>query len=136
MKRRSVRSMLHVLGCLFFLACAGSGSAPEEAPAIDLLGDGGSDASSGLGCSADLRSVLDANGKVVSTCPLEQGCAGGRCIDACTAAAASQGSLGCDFWVSTPLGYDARTGQAQPCFAMFVANAWPLAATVSVSRAG
>src|SRR5262245_15332640 len=47
------------------------------------------DAASSYGCSADLHSVVDANGTVVETCPPDQGCAGGQCIDACSAAASS-----------------------------------------------
>jgi hypothetical protein len=99
-------------------------------------GGGSSDAASSFGCSADLRSVVNASGAVVTTCPNDQGCAAGQCIAACAAAAASHGSLGCDFWVGTPVTYDVEEGQAQPCFAMFVANTWPVAATLEVTRAG
>jgi hypothetical protein len=99
-------------------------------------GDGASEASSPYGCSGDLRSVVDQNGTVVTMCPTDQGCAAGQCIPACAAAAASHGSLGCDFWVGTPVTYDIESGQAQPCFAMFVANTWPVAATLTVTRAG
>jgi len=98
-------------------------------------GDTGSPAPT-LGCSADLHSVIDASGNVVSTCASDQGCSGGKCIDACAAAAASHGSLGCDFWVSTPVTYDVEEGQGQPCFGMFVANAWPKDATLTVARSG
>jgi hypothetical protein len=101
-----------------------------------LLRDGASDAASPYGCSADLRSVVDQNGNVVMTCPADEGCAGGTCIAACAAAAASHGSLGCDFWVSTPVTLDVEIGQQQPCFAMFVANTWPLPATLTVARDG
>ena len=99
-------------------------------------GSGGADAPSGYGCSADLRSVVDQNGNVIMGCPTSEGCAGGQCIAACAAAAASHGSLGCDFWVGTPVTLDVESGQAQPCFAMFVANTWPVAATLTVSRNG
>jgi hypothetical protein len=98
---------------------------------------GGSDASTAFGCSADLRSVVDANGNIVSTCPPDQGCAGGQCIAACAAAAASHGSLGCDFWLSTPVITDRDAlGQGQPCFAVSMANTWPLPAAITVTRAG
>jgi hypothetical protein len=90
-----------------------------------------SDAPSSLGCSADLRAVVNASGVVVTTCPNDQGCAAGECIAACAAAAASHGSLGCDFWVGTPVTYGVENNQAQPCFAMFVANA-----SLHVTRAG
>jgi hypothetical protein len=96
----------------------------------------GADASSHLGCSADLRSTVDQTGTVVATCAPDQGCAAGRCIAACAAAAASHGSLGCDFWLSTPVTTDVESGQKEPCFAMFVANTWPVAASVTVSYDG
>ena len=89
-----------------------------------------------LGCSANLRSVVSATGAVVMTCRGDEGCSDGACISACAAAAASHGSLGCDFWVSTPVTYDVEAGQQQPCFGMFVANTWGVAATLTVSRAG
>src|SRR4051812_37870204 len=75
----------------------------------------------GTSCSSDLHDVLDANGNVVATCPPEQGCAEGGCVDACAAAAASQGSVGCDFTVATPSFYATI---APPCFAVFLANNW------------
>ena len=84
------------------------------------------------GCSADLRSVVDANEKVIRSCPPEQGCLDGACVEACAAAAASRGSIGCRFAVTTPQTYV----EAAPCFAVFVANQWPRAAKLSVSRGG
>jgi hypothetical protein len=86
------------------------------------------------GCSADLRSIVDSSGNVVTTCPVDQGCSNGQCIDACAAAAASHGTLGCDFWIPTPITYDVESGQKQPCFAMFVANTWPKPASLNVTR--
>src|SRR5258708_38950717 len=50
-----------------------------------------------LGCSGDLRNIIDGNGAVVMMCPPDQGCAGGQCVPACDAAAASKGSIGCDY---------------------------------------
>ena len=122
----------------------GDGGTTDSSVAADastdsagLLGDGGAgDAASALGCSADLRSIVDQNGNVVTTCPDDQGCAGGVCIAACAAAAASHGSLGCDFWVGTPVTTDVESGQAQPCFAMFVANTWPVGAVLTVAYGG
>ncbi|HEY1696123.1 MAG TPA: IgGFc-binding protein [Polyangiaceae bacterium] len=112
-------------------APTGDGASGSEG---GLFGDGGGgDGASPYGCSADLRSVVDGSGNVVSTCPDDQGCAAGTCIAACAAAAASHGSLGCDFWVSTPVTTDVESGQAQPCFAMFVANTWPVAAALTVA---
>ena len=84
-----------------------------------------------LGCSGDLRNVIDGNGNVVQTCPDDQGCAGGQCVPACQAAAASKGTVGCDYVVPTPSFY---TGIAPPCFAIFVANNWPAATQITVTR--
>jgi hypothetical protein len=75
--------------------------------------------------------VLDQNGNVVATCPNDQGCAAGACVPACQAAAASQGSVGCDFVVATPSFYP---GIAPPCFAVFLANNWPLDSAVKITR--
>ena len=83
------------------------------------------------GCSADLRSVTDANGDVVEECPADQGCLDGSCIAACAAAAGSHGNVGCDFFTPTPEGYATAL---PPCFAMFVANTWPRPAKLTVTR--
>lgn len=144
-----------VVGVLL-CGCGSSGSSPESAndagPTNDasagtdatldagddasLVTDGGSDAAI-FGCSADLRSVVDHAGNVVTTCPPDQGCSSGQCIAACGAAAASHGSLGCDFWVATPVITDRDNGgQQQPCFALSIANAWPMPAVVTVAQAG
>jgi hypothetical protein len=49
------------------------------------------------------------------------------------AAAASKGSIGCDFLVPTP-----KVGGAggQPCYALFVANGWTADAPIQISRGG
>src|SRR5258708_1752103 len=47
-------------------------------------------------CSADLHDVLDCAGKVLQTCPSDQGCADRACVPACEAARANESSLGCD----------------------------------------
>lgn len=98
-----------------------------------ILLDGGGDASGGYGCSGDLRSVVDSNGVVVTTCPADQGCLGGACVEACAAAAGSRGNVGCDFFVTTPGSYPQCP---PPCFAAFVANTWPHPAKISVERGG
>jgi hypothetical protein len=121
---------------VFLIGCGSSGNS----------GDGGTDGGSSdgpifngdtgtqNGCSADLRSIIDSSGNVVTTCPPDQGCSNGQCIDACAAAAASHGTLGCDFWIPTPITYDVESGQKQPCFAMFVANTWAKPASLNVTR--
>jgi hypothetical protein len=95
--------------------------------------DGGAGGGAHFGCSADLRSVVDGKGATITTCPADQGCSEGACIDACAAAAASHGSLGCDFYVPTPPSYPFA---GPPCFAVFLANAWPSAAKITVEYDG
>jgi hypothetical protein len=101
-------------------------------PAVRDNGDGGgSGVLKGTQCSSDLHDVLDDQGNVVGRCPDDQGCAAGMCVAACDAAAASQGSVGCDFVVATPSFYSTIN---PPCFAVFLANNWPLDAQVTIGR--
>lgn len=93
-------------------------------------GDSGSNT---RGCSADLQSVVDGDGKVVTTCPSDQGCSGGKCVPACKAAADSHGSVGCEYVVATP---DFMNMIKPPCFAVFVANNWTSPARLTVTRGG
>lgn len=92
----------------------------------------------GAGCTADLQSVVDANGAVIATCPPDQGCAGGTCVPACDAAAASKGSIGCDFRPADPPFY--RNGEGSiydgTCYAVFLANTWSRPVKVTVERGG
>jgi hypothetical protein len=108
-------------------ANAGPGATGTTAAFITGSGGGGPT----YGCSPDLKEVIDANGTVVMTCPPDQGCAGGQCIAACDAAAASQGNVGCDFVMSTPHFY---VGIAPPCFAAFIPNNWDEDAQIEVTR--
>jgi len=94
-------------------------------------GGNGSGFANGTSCSSDLHDVLDDHGTVVGMCPPDQGCSAGKCVPACEAAAASQGSVGCDFVVATPSFYPTIN---PPCFAVFVANNWPLDAAVTISH--
>jgi hypothetical protein len=87
----------------------------------------------GYGCSADLRTVLDASGNPLRTCATDQGCSMGNCVPACEAAAAAQGSLGCGFLATTPPTYPPAL---PPCHAVFLANAWPSAVHITVTRDG
>jgi hypothetical protein len=99
-------------------------------------GTGGN--SGGVGCTADLQSTVDANGNVVAQCPPDQGCAGGQCVPACDAAAASKGSIGCDFRPADPPFY--RNGEGSiydgACYAVFVANTWSRPVKINVERGG
>jgi hypothetical protein len=112
--------------CVTVIACG-----PSARNGGDDDDDGSGSNPNGQGCSSDLHSVTDANGNVVQTCADDQGCAAGVCVEACAAAAASQGSVGCDFAVSTP-SFLAQI--SPPCFAVFLANNWPKEATVTISR--
>jgi len=131
-----MRIALAVFASSFLVGGCGSSGNGSDAGLDGGSSDGPifSDTGSQNGCSADLRSIIDSSGNVVTTCPPDQGCSNGQCIDACAAAAASHGTLGCDFWVPTPITYDVEGGQKQPCFAMFVANTWAKPASLSVTR--
>jgi hypothetical protein len=111
------------------------GPGPRNGPGDDDDDDDGGMGSNvmGVACSSDLHNVLDGNGNVIETCPDDQGCADGACVPACQAAAASQGTVGCDFLVGTP-SFD--TGLKSPCFAVFLANNWPLDSVVTIDRGG
>ena len=102
---------------------------------VDAGGETSSVASQGR-CSADLRNVLDSAGDVAETCADDQGCAGGRCVSACAAAAHSTGSIGCEFWAPDPPFFQNGRGTEEdgPCYAVFIANAWTRPAKISVSR--
>ncbi len=118
----------------------GSGGAGGEGGSSGpfMTGSGGG-TTTGNGCSPDLKSVLDPNGNVLQTCPPDQGCAGGMCVPACDAAAASQGNMGCDFVAATPHFFAGCCGFspiAPPCFAVFVTNNWDKEARLLVSRDG
>ncbi len=85
----------------------------------------------GFRCSRDLKKVFkecegDA-GEVVTECPQGKGCGIDTCVDACSSAALSKGSIGCSFWTLPP--DDARYG-AGACFAAMVANTWDVPVTI------
>jgi hypothetical protein len=111
-----------------------STSTGSDGGGINMGGfNAGGSSSETYGCSADLRYVVDANGTVVDECWPDYGCFEGQCIDPCTAAAGSQGNVGCDFTVATPHFY---VGIAPPCFAVFLANNWPKPVAITVERGG
>ncbi len=107
--------------------------APDAALHLVDASDGGADSGPVYACSNDMQTVVNAKGKVVATCPPDQGCAGGKCIAACDAAAANKGTLGCDFLVATP---SFNPVVLPPCFAVFVTNSWTKPVRIQVSRAG
>ena len=149
----SVRPFITVLGSSAVLvamavSCSGKGSVgfgddsgldsdgnpinPDDGGLI-IPGEGGEGGGKKFTCTGDLRNIIDENGNLVMTCPNDQGCANGQCVPACSAAAASKGSIGCDYQVATPSFY---AGIKPPCFAVFLANNWPSDAKVTVSRGG
>src|SRR5436190_24077532 len=100
------------VGVLLF-ACGGEDrragfddSAPDGAAPIGprLPTDQADGGGATVGCSADLRSTIDSSGNPVE-CPPDQGCANGKCMPACDAAAESKGPLGCRYRVATPALY-------------------------------
>jgi len=99
----------------------------------DFGDDDGSGSGCAPACSADLHSVVDCNNNVLSTCPADQGCANGVCVDACASAAANQSSVGCDYYSVDPDIISEGTGA---CFAAYVANTWGAPITISVERDG
>lgn len=122
------------------LLVVGCGPSPRHG-GDDTTGDGGNGDGSNVQmgfCSSDLHDIVDAQGNIIMACPSDQGCANGQCVPACAAAGASQGSVGCDFTVATPSFYPGFAGTpiAPPCFAVFLANNWPLDATITIERDG
>lgn len=111
---------------------SGAGTGSGGGDGGSLIGTGGGSTET-LGCSSDLQYVVAEDGTVVQQCPPDQGCSGGQCIEACQAAADSQGNVGCDFTIATPHFY---VGIAPPCFAVFLANNWPKDANITITRAG
>lgn len=110
----------------------GSTSSSSGLSSSGFGGDGGVDDPNRV-CSGDLQSVLRQDGTLVEKCAGEQGCAAGKCVAACDAAAAAKGSLGCDYVVATPAFHKSLL---DPCYSVFVANAWGKDAKLSVTRAG
>jgi IgGFc binding protein len=84
-------------------------------------------------CSADLHSITDCNGNVTMTCPGDQGCANGVCVDACASAASNSSSVGCDYYAVDPDSYISVNGS---CFAAYIANTWSSPVSISVEYNG
>lgn len=129
-----------------FLACSSSGSKFDSTNGPDageqpidqdssapIKGDSGPQAPA-ISCSADLHSVLDQSGDVVTTCGSDQGCGpNGTCVPACESARVNKSTLGCDYFDYSPEIVKAGRGA---CFATFVANTWTTPISLSVDRGG
>jgi hypothetical protein len=89
----------------------------------------------GLGCSGDLRKVIDTcTGDVKMTCTGDTACLGTGCSpDACKAADEAQTSVGCSYWAVEP---DITSDIVGGCFAVFVANTWSTPVHIDVERDG
>ncbi|HEY8041518.1 MAG TPA: IgGFc-binding protein, partial [Polyangiaceae bacterium] len=84
-------------------------------------------------CSTDGHTVLDCSGYPVQTCPPDQVCGGGACLDACAAATANKSTIGCDYYSVDP---DVIQEGQGACFAAYLANTSAKAVTIGVERAG
>lgn len=95
---------------------------------------------SDLGCSDDLKQILDGSGVVVSTCAAGTACYDGSCIEMCAAAGLSKGSIGCEYYVPTPAFYVNQSGPSSTfdgsCHAVMIANAWDTPAQLELSFMG
>jgi hypothetical protein len=99
---------------------------------INLTGTGGN-TNCPTRCSADLHSVVDCNGNVVTTCPPTEGCGAAGCVPACEAALENKSTIGCDYYAVDP---DIISAAYGACFAAYVANTWNAPVSIGVSRAG
>jgi hypothetical protein len=125
--------MRYLVGVILVITACGPGHRTNiDGGGSGSGGDGGSNQCEST-CSADLHDILDCNGNVLSTCPADQGCAGGTCVAACDSAASNKSSIGCDYYAVAP---DVIPEGAGACFAAFVANTWGSPVTISVERGG
>jgi hypothetical protein len=107
----------------------GDGATSDVMSFGDGVGDG---ASCPVHCSTDLHQIIDCNNQVHTTCPPDQGCAGGMCVPACDAAKDNKSTIGCDYFTVNP----DTTFSAGACFAAFVANTWTSAITITADYNG
>jgi IgGFc binding protein len=132
-----------VLGAtaLLFLACGDSQRRPLGSTSPEVFDDASAptpDAGCGqLRCSRDLKQVLrvcDGREEVVEDCAVGMGCGDGRCVDACTSAELSKGSIGCSFWTLPP--EEARLGLGS-CYTAMITNTWdrPVAISAELGNA-
>lgn len=141
MQHRIWAGITAVCAIIVAVACGSSGSQGfgEVATTKDAggssVGLGGGDGgftSGTVHCSSDLHSILNDSNQVVTTCAGNEGCAEGKCIPACDAAAANKSSIGCDYLAIPPPFFSGSTA----CFAAFVANTWGTDITLTVEQGG
>jgi hypothetical protein len=123
-----------VLLCVLVVACGpGKRGATADAPGVGS--DATVDTPQGCSsrCSADLHSVVDCHGAVLTTCSDTDACdvASNTCVDACAATVSSHHSVGCQYYAT-----DTESHDPTYCFAAFVANTWSAPAHLAVDYAG
>ena len=129
--------MLKAAACA--LAAAGFVSACSHRDSFDVdtpgFQDSGLDVSGPceFQCSLDGRSVIDCNGKVLTTCPNEQACGAAKCQEPCAAAAADSSSNGCEFFFQPPM-FSKRWDRG--CYAAYVVNNSMQPANLKLDLAG
>ncbi len=137
---RAARTTRSLVAPWMLLACSQTEAQSPPSPGVSGLPAPSGGQCDVFQCSVDLRSIVrQCDGVVVETCPPDQGCGNGVCVDACAAAAAAQSSLGCDFLTQPPLTYpvlDGATVYDRSCFAAYVSSVWPTATTLSVEFQG
>jgi hypothetical protein len=111
---------------------AGLDGRSSDAPGFGT-DDGGDGGCAGVHCSSDLHSILDCSGKVVMTCPPEEGCSGSTCVPACQSAEANKSTFGCEYYAVDP---DSIVGARGACFAMFITNTWTTPVKITADWGG
>ncbi len=115
-------------------ASQGSGTGGSGGSLIQLDGGGVGGGGCQTRCSADLHSVLDCSGNVVTTCPDTQACgSNGACVDPCEAAVANASTIGCEFYSVIPGPESEARGS---CFAVLLANTWTVPVSITAERDG
>jgi hypothetical protein len=111
------------------------GCGPKPRPGDDTVGDDDVDAPKTCAnqCSADLHSITDCQGNVVTECTNGSACDGSQlaCTDACAAAETNHSSVGCNYYATS---MDVAFGGY--CFAAIVANTWTAPAHIKVKYQG
>ena len=136
---RLITSILAVTGAgAFALAACGSDRDDFRAPPSFDNDAGDADGPQcGFRCSRDLKKVLkgcdEADGEVVAECGVGEGCGIDKCVDACTSAALSKGSVGCSFYTVPP---DEHFYGAGGCYASMIANTWDVPVNLTAEYGG
>lgn len=144
----AARSVLLAVACgVAWLACSSAGGTKSDDAQSNggagFTGGGGSTGGGGTftaptecagnHCSSDLHTFVDCSGNVLKTCPADQGCFQGECVEACESTRQNKTSFGCEYYAVDPdITFDAPGG----CYAAFVVNTWSTDITLSVDYKG